>query len=189
MDAQPRIGIIVSSTRPTRICKNIAQWVLEIAQEHGALVYQLIDLADVGLPFLDEPLPPATGHYQHEHTKAWSQQVSACAGFILVVPQYNWGYPAPLKNALDFLYAEWASKPVSIVSYGSHGGGKATEQLKVVLQGLHMRNTVTNPALSIADEMVDAEGQLKDITTDFAPFKPDVAQTIGELVTMLTIFA
>ena len=91
----PRVAVVVGSTRPTRICPGIARWVLQAAQEESLLRYELIDLAEVNLPFLDEPLKAALGKYKHEHTKAWSRVVSSFDGFIFVFPQYNWGYPAP----------------------------------------------------------------------------------------------
>jgi NAD(P)H-dependent FMN reductase len=100
--AQRNVGVIVGSTRPQRICKEIAQWVFAVAQDASPLEYGLIDLADVALPFLDEPLMAALGSYQHEHTKRWSELVQSYDGFVFVMPQYNWGYTAVLKNALDF---------------------------------------------------------------------------------------
>jgi NAD(P)H-dependent FMN reductase len=83
-----------------------------------------VDLAQVGLPFLDEPLKPALGHDAHEHTRAWSRLVTSFDAFVLVSPQYNWGYPAPSENALDFLYAEWRDKPAGLVTYGTRGEAK-----------------------------------------------------------------
>ena len=113
------VAVVVGSTRPTRICAGIAAWVLTAAQQESVLHYELLDLAEVNLPFLDEPRKAALGQYEHEHTRAWSRLVSSYAGFIFVFPQYNWGYPAPLKNALDFLYHEWNGKPASFVTNGT----------------------------------------------------------------------
>lgn len=131
-------------------------------QATSALEYTLIDLKELNLPFLDEPLKPALGHYAHEHTRAWSRQVSALEGFVLIFPQYNWGYPAPLKNALDFLYAEWAGKPVGMITYGTRGGGKAADQMTSVLTGLHTRLLTGNVRISLPDEAKDETGQLLD---------------------------
>ena len=114
---KPKIAIIVGSNRPTRICRTVAEWVMNEMQ-HEALSLSLLDLAEVNLPFLDEPEIPAHHSYQNPHTKAWSKMVSGYDGFVLVFPQYNWGYPAVLKNALDYLYDEWAHKPVSVMCYG-----------------------------------------------------------------------
>ena len=93
--------MIIGSTRPSRICPGIAHWSREALSEDSPVLYEVIDLAGIGLPFLDEPLKPALGDYKHEHTKAWSSLISGYQGFVFVFPQYNWGYPAPLKNALD----------------------------------------------------------------------------------------
>jgi NAD(P)H-dependent FMN reductase len=97
-----KVGIIVGSNRPTRICYGVAEWI-RTAMQHDELSIDLIDLAAINLPFLDEPDIPAHGNYQKDHTKAWSKLIQEYEGFVLVFPQYNWGYPAVLKNALDFL--------------------------------------------------------------------------------------
>ena len=116
----------------------------------------MVDLQELDLPFLDEPIMASRGRYEHEHTVRWSELVRAYDGFVFVFPQYNWGYPAVLKNALDFLYHEWANKPAGLVSYGSRGGGLAATQLKQVLQGLHMRRTETNIELKTDEAMLTA---------------------------------
>jgi NAD(P)H-dependent FMN reductase len=172
---RPRIGLIVGSTRPRRICKAIAEWVLETAREESRLAYELIDLAEVALPFLDEPLMAALGRYEHEHTKRWSRLVSSYDGFVFVMPQYNWGYTGVVKNALDFLYAEWHGKAAATVTYGTHGGGKGAEQLKAVLQGLDMRVIASNPRLE-----TPPDGRGFDVA-DLARFAPAVKLMSTEL--------
>ncbi len=109
---QQRIAVVIGSTRPTRICAGIAAWACEAIGKGSELRYELLDLAEVGLPFLDEPLKAALGNYKHEHTRAWSRTAQSYDGFLFVFPQYNWGYPAVLKNALDYLYREWRGRPV-----------------------------------------------------------------------------
>jgi NAD(P)H-dependent FMN reductase len=153
--------------------------------QHTDLTLSLIDLAEVNLPFLDEPEIPAHHHYQNEHTKAWSKTISGYDGFVLVFPQYNWGYPAVLKNALDYLYDEWARKPVSLMCYGGHGGFQATLALKLVTQGLHMYNMSTNPPLDIEDEMFDEQGQFKDIEAAFARYKQPMKAVSTEFADLL----
>ena len=180
-----RVAVVIGSTRPTRISAGIAQWFLDVAQNGSSLTYELIDLAAVNLPFLDEPVMAAQGEYEHEHTRAWSQLVSSFDGFIFVFPQYNWGYPAPLKNALDFLYAEWRDKPVGLVTYGTRGGGRAAEQLRGVLQGLHMRALERNVELLIAPSDVDENGLLLDIDATFSPFVGEVRTMDADLVNYL----
>ncbi len=167
--------MIVGSTRPRRICRRIAEWVLAVARDEGRLAYELIDLAEIALPFLDEPLMAALGEYQHEHTKRWSRLVSSYDGFVFVMPQYNWGYTAVVKNALDFLYAEWHNKAAAVVTYGSHGGGKGADQLMLVLQALGMRIVATNPRLDTPPDTRAADANRIDI----AAFTPYVAAVHG----------
>jgi NAD(P)H-dependent FMN reductase len=166
--------VIIGSTRPNRICPDIARWALPILQAGSQLHYELLDLAEVDLPFLDEPLKPAVGNYAHEHTKAWSRRVGSFDAFVFVFPQYNWGYPAPLKNALDFLYAEWHDKPAGLVTYGTRGGGKGAEQLRGVLDGLHMRTLDAGVELRIAPSEVDAMEHLLDLEATLDPFRSAV---------------
>jgi NAD(P)H-dependent FMN reductase len=158
-----RIAVVIGSTRPTRICPGIARWSRQALSEESPLRYELVDLAEVNLPFLDEPLKPALGDYQHAHTRAWSSLISGYSGFVFVFPQYNWGYPAPLKNALDFLYDEWHGKPVSSVTYGTRGGGKAADQIRQVFDGLHMRPLETRIEVVITDRQLDQDWQVIDL--------------------------
>jgi len=182
--SKPKIGIIVGSNRPTRICLTVAEWVQK-EMSNDSIDLELIDLATIGLPFLDEPEIPAHHAYQKDHTKAWSELISGYDGFVLVFPQYNWGYPAVLKNALDYLYDEWAGKPVSIMCYGGHGGFQATLAAKLVTQGLRMYNMATNPPLDIDDEMFDEHGQFKDIEAAFARYRQPMRAVSAEFVDIL----
>jgi NAD(P)H-dependent FMN reductase len=169
-----RVAIVIGSTRPARICPGIAEWVMNVAQDGSPLHYELIDLAGVNLPFLDEPLMAAVGQYEHEHTRAWSRIVGSYDAFVFVFPQYNWGYPAPLKNALDFLYAEWKDKPATSVTYGTRGGSRGAAQFHEVLQGLHMRALGDRLELVITEDDLDPSWQLKDLGATLHPY---VAQT------------
>lgn len=136
----PRLNIIVSSTRPDRVGGTIGGWFAALAREHAGFDVHVVDLAALALPFLDEPVPAIEGQpYRHEHTRRWSELTSAADAFVIVTPEYNQGYPAPLKNALDYLYAEWLDKPVAFVSYGMTSGGlRAVQQLKPVVSALGM---------------------------------------------------
>jgi NAD(P)H-dependent FMN reductase len=185
MESKPKIGIIVGSNRPTRICRTVAEWV-QTNMKHDALELELIDLAEINLPFLDEPEIPAHHRYTKDHTKSWSELISQYDGFVLVFPQYNWGYPAVLKNALDYLYDEWAHKPVSIMCYGGHGGFQATLAMKLVTQGLHMYNMSTNPPLDIDDEMFDEQGQFIDIEAAFARYRQPMQAVSAEFADLLS---
>lgn len=180
-----RIGMIIGSTRPTRICPDIACWVHRELDDRGRLDYVLIDLAEVGLPMLDEPLRAALHAYEHEHTKAWSRRIVRCSGFVLVFPQYNWGYPGVLKNALDYLYEEWRDKPVTTVTYGTRGGARAAEQMHQVLQGLHMRPLPTRVEIAITGEQVDAAWQLKDVEATMRPYRDQLTRVDIELAEAL----
>src|ERR1700722_7931287 len=145
--------VIAGSMRPRRIALQIAEWVAEIGRETTKGAFELIDLRDWPLPMDDEPGIPAGGSYEHEHTRAWSRKIAAAPAFVFVTPQYNWGYPAALKNALDHLYTEWAGKPAMIVSYGGHGGEKCAAQLRQVAEGLKLRPVPTMPAITLTRDM------------------------------------
>ncbi|NUS36334.1 MAG: NAD(P)H-dependent oxidoreductase, partial [Pseudarthrobacter sp.] len=105
-----RIAVVVGSTRPGRRSRQVAEWVLERAGAHGGAEFGMLDVADFDLPLLDEPLPPSLGNYQQEHTKKWAAAVEAFDGFIFVTAEYNHSVPGALKNALDYIYAEWNNK-------------------------------------------------------------------------------
>jgi NAD(P)H-dependent FMN reductase len=181
-----RIAVVIGSTRPTRICPGIAEWIKDAAQEDSPLLYELIDLAEIDLPFLDEPLKPALQRYAHEHTRAWSRLISGYGGFVFVFPQYNWGYPAPLKNALDFLYHEWHDKPAASVTYGTRGGSKSAEQFRGVLEGVHMRPLADRLEIVVGEADVDEDWQLRDLTATLSPYLQQVRRLDAQLVEALT---
>jgi NAD(P)H-dependent FMN reductase len=129
-----------------------------------------VDLGAINLPFLDEPFMAALEMYEHEHTREWSRIVSSFDGFVFVFPQYNWGYPGVLKNALDFLYREWRAKPASLATYGTRGGGRGAKQLNEVLQGLHMTLLEDHLEIVITEDDIDEAWQLVDLATVMAPY-------------------
>ena len=180
-----RVGVIVGSTRSNRICPEIARLALAHMGGDSPLTYSLVDLAEVDLPFLDEPFKPALGRYEHDHTRAWSRLVSSFEAFVLVFPQYNWGYPAPLKNALDFLYVEWKDKPAALVTYGTRGGQRAAEQMRTVLQGLHMHTAETSVEIKISAADVDGQGQLTDVKELLAGYVDALKRIDAELAAAL----
>lgn len=92
--------------------------------------------------------------YSHDYARTWSAEVRSHSAFIFVMPQYNWGYPAVIKNAIDYLFHEWKGKPAMIVSYGGHGGGKGAAQLRQVLDGVRIRTAETMPALAFPSREV-----------------------------------
>ncbi|MGZ5367412.1 NADPH-dependent FMN reductase [Aeromicrobium sp.] len=125
--------VIVGSTRPVRVGDQLAEHVIPIVEEASGHRSNVVDLRELGLPFLDEPRQPSDGNYVHEHTRAWSETVRASDAVVVITPQYNGGYPASVKNSIDFLYDEWRDKPFLIISYGSRGGPKSNAQLTEVL--------------------------------------------------------
>ncbi|MFG2077957.1 NADPH-dependent FMN reductase [Nonomuraea maritima] len=127
-----RIGIILGSTRPGRNGEAVAHWVHDLAVKRGDAEYELIDLLDYNLPHLDEIVPPIMGQYSQPHTFKWAEKIASFDGFVMVTPEYNHSTSGALKNAIDFLYAEWNNKAVGFVSYGSVGGARAVEHLRLV---------------------------------------------------------
>ena len=159
-DALPVLKIVIASTRPGRAGAPVGAWVQQIARDHGGFAVEVLDLAAIGLPFVDEPSHPFLRNYEHEHTRAWSAQVDAADAFVFVTPEYNYGFCAPLKNALDFLFFEWQYKPVGIVSYGGVSGGtRGAQMLKQVLDGLKLSPVFDNVYIPFVQELV-ADGRL-----------------------------
>jgi NAD(P)H-dependent FMN reductase len=129
-----KILVIVGSTRPGRKSRTVADWFMKNAEGRNPdLHFELVDLAEVNLPFMDEPKPPMADDYQQAHTKKWASVIGPADGYVLITPEYNHSYPAVLKNAVDFLYEEWRHKPVGFVSYGVAEGVRAVEHLKTVM--------------------------------------------------------
>lgn len=157
-----KIGIILGSTRPGRNGEQVAKWVLEQANKRGDAQYELVDVAAFNLPLLDEAVPAGYGQYAHEHTKKWAEAIKQYDGFVMVTPEYNHSPGVALKNALDFIYAEWNNKAVGFVSYGSAGGARAVEHLRQIAAELQLADVRAQVMLSL---FTDFE--------NFSAFKPD----------------
>jgi len=179
------ILVIVGSTRAQRLCSQIAEWVAEIGRAAMAAQFEIVDLRDWPLPMDDEPDIPARGDYTFEHTRAWSRKISEAHGFVFVTPQYNWGYPAPLKNALDHLYKEWSGKPAIIVTYGGHRGSKCARQLRQVLKGLKMRPVATMPGFRLTHDRIKANTGTIDPSVEFGRHRRALQQALAQLATAL----
>lgn len=123
------IGVVVSTTRPTRVGRTVADWFVSKVSDKPVINFELIDLKELDLPFLSEPESPSTGKYTQEKVINWSKKVDELDGFVFVTAEYNNGIPAPLKNAIDTIYHEWDRKPVAFVGYGTYGATRAVEQL------------------------------------------------------------
>jgi NAD(P)H-dependent FMN reductase len=146
-----RIAVVTGSTRPGRNNLAVAQWVYDHAKAQKRLdvEFELVDIVDYNLPLLDEPMPPSTGQYLHPHTKAWSERIKGFDAYVFVTPEYNHGMSASLKNAVDYLHGEWADKAAGFVSYGSTGGARAVEQLRLVLASLEVATVRAQVMLSL----------------------------------------
>lgn len=182
---QNTVLLIMGSTRAGRKCPQVTAWVKSIAEASSDFVYEIVDLAQWSLPMDDEPGIPALGHYTQAHTQAWSDKIEASDAVVFVTPQFNWGYPAVLKNAIDHLYREWRAKPTVIVTYGGHGGSRCAEQLRIVATSLKMRVVATMPALTLPEAVI-REGAALDVGRDFAGSVAEVRQAFMELGAEIT---
>lgn len=144
-----RVAIILGSTRPGRNGEAVAKWVYEIAKKRPDAEMEYVDIKDFNLPFLDEPIPPSRGQYTKEHTKKWSAKIDSFDAFVFVAAEYNHGIPGALKNAIDFLYKEWNNKVAGFVGYGSAGGVRSVEQLRLVMAELQVATVRAQVQLSL----------------------------------------
>ena len=134
-----KLKIVIGSTRPGRVGPTVAEWVTSVATAHGGFDVETVDLADLDLPFLDEPKHPAMKQYEKEHTKRWSAIADEADAFIFVTPEYDFFPPATLINALQVLSQEWKYKPAGVVSYGGVSGGlRSAQELRLLMGNLSM---------------------------------------------------
>jgi NAD(P)H-dependent FMN reductase len=164
-----KLQVVTASTREGRKGPYVARWFLERAREHGKFEIETVDLADVGLPLMDEPNHPRLRSYQHEHTRAWSAVVQRADAFVFVTPEYNFGAPPSLINALDFLLYEWQYKPVGFVSYGGVSAGLRSVQM--------LKQTVTAVKMMPIPEAVSIPFFQQHIDEDTGAFDPGDVQT------------
>ena len=159
--SKPVLQIVIASTRPGRVGLPVSQWFEQAALEHGGFEVEVVDLAEVALPFMDEPNHPRLRKYEHQHTKDWSATVDRADAFVFVTPEYNYGYTAVLKNAIDYLHQEWAHKPVGFVSYGGVAAGtRAVQQLKQVVTTLKMVPIFGAVSIPFVAQFLDDEGRI-----------------------------
>jgi NAD(P)H-dependent FMN reductase len=160
--SKPVLQIIIASTRPGRIGLPVALWFHQAAIEHGGFEVELIDLAEVNLPFMDEPHHPRLRRYQHQHTKDWSATIDRAEAYVFVTPEYNYGFNAVLKNAIDFLHQEWLHKPVGFVSYGGVAAGtRAVQMLKQVVTTLKMMPVFGSVNIPFVAQFLDEEDRIQ----------------------------
>lgn len=176
------LKIITASTRSGRKGPAISEWLLKQAEKRENFNTEHLDLAEIALPFLDEPHTPNLQKYQHPHTKKWSAMIDPADAFIIVTPEYNNSYPAPIKNAIDFLFNEWNYKPVAFVSYGGIAGGtRAVQDLKVVVSSVKMVPVKEAVNIPFFEKLIDDKGK-------FQPTK-EVEGSLEKLFEALTQWA
>lgn len=158
-----KLGIIIASTRPNRVGLPVAQWINAEALGHGGFdEVALIDLLELDLPFMNEPHHPRLRNYQHQHTKDWSALVESTDAFVFVMPEYNYGFTAPLKNAIDYLNHEWYYKPVGLVSYGGVAAGtRAAQMIKQVVTTLKMTPLFEAVSIPFVQKLLSDDEQLQ----------------------------
>lgn len=169
-----KLKIIIASTRPGRKGEAVGAWITELAKQQPDFEIEVLDLAVVNLPFLDEANHPRLRKYEKEHTKKWSETIDGADAFLFVTPEYNYGYPAPLKNAIDFLFWEWHFKPVAFVTYGGIAGGTRCQQM--------LKQVVTALSMMPVNEAVNVPSFAKFLTQE-GKFEPDevVEKSAGEM--------
>ncbi|AQU70428.1 NADPH-dependent FMN reductase [Streptomyces niveus] len=153
-----KIAIVLGSTRPGRNGEAVAKWANDIAARRDDAEFELVDIADFKLPHLDEIVPPAMGQYSQDHTLAWAEKVASFDGYLFVTPEYNHSTSGALKNAIDFVYAEWNNKAAGFVSYGSVGGTRAVEHLRLIMSELQVATVRSQVALSLYTDFVSVSG-------------------------------
>lgn len=158
-----KLEIIVASTRPGRVGPAVGDWIEKAAAGHGGFDdIELVDLAEVNLPFMNEPNHPRLQKYTHQHTRDWSAKVSEADAFVFVMPEYNYGYNAELKNAIDYLHKEWAYKPVGLVSYGGVAAGtRAAQMIKQVVTALKMTPVPEAVSIPFVQQFLNDSGALE----------------------------
>ncbi|MBL7254885.1 NADPH-dependent FMN reductase [Paractinoplanes lichenicola] len=147
-----KIGIILGSTRPGRNGEAVAKWVYDVAAKRTDAEFELVDLLDYNLPHLDEAIPPSMGQYSQPHTIEWAKKIDSFDGFVFVTPEYNHSTSGALKNAIDFLFKEWNNKAAGFVGYGSVGGARAVEHLRLIAGELMIADVRAQVLLSLATD-------------------------------------
>jgi NAD(P)H-dependent FMN reductase len=154
-----RIAIILGSTRPGRKADAIGRWALQRASARTSepdVTFELVDIADYTLPHLDEHTPAIMGRYEHAHTMAWAKTIATFDGFVFVTPEYNHSTSGALKNAIDFLFAEWNDKACGFVGYGVQGGQRAVEHLRLIAGELQLADVRSQVALTLGVDTDDS---------------------------------
>lgn len=180
----PRVALVVSSTRPVRVGGQLGVRLAQIIEgDHLGIEVVTIDLRELALPFLDEPRMASLGGYVHEHTRRWAATITDLDAMIVLTPQYNWGYPAPLKNAIDYLFAEWRGLPGLLVTYGTHGGTKCYDQITQVLDRVGVDLVKPGICVYIPKDAYGPDDHLLSPAAVLAPDEADLRNRLAALVT------
>jgi NAD(P)H-dependent FMN reductase len=169
--SRPLLQVVIGSTRPGRVGPSVAEWITGRAAAHGFFDVEVVDLAAVDLPMFNESRHPRFGQYEHQHTKDWSAIISRADAFIFVIPEYNYGFNAATKNAIDYLNHEWHYKPVGFASYGGVAAGtRAVQMLKQVMTTLKMVPVFEAVNIPFVQQFLDADRRLapNEIMTESA---------------------
>ncbi|RZM24550.1 MAG: NADPH-dependent oxidoreductase [Pedobacter sp.] len=157
-----KLKIISSTVRPGRKGPSVARWIMEIARSFTEFDVELVDLGELKLPLMDEPNHPSLQQYEHQHTKDWSKQIGDADAFVFVTGEYNFGYPSPLRNALEYLHKEWAYKAAGIVSYGGVSAGtRAANSLKSDLSTLSVVPLAAAVNIPMFSKLINEEGEFE----------------------------
>ena len=147
-----KIAVIIGSTRPNRNGEAVGRWTYDLARKRTDAQFELIDLKEINLPLLDEPVPPSMGQYSKPHTKSWAARIEPFDGFVFVTPEYNHSVCAALKNAIDYLYGEWNNKAAGFVGYGSAGAARAVEHLRLIMAEVQVATVRSQVMLSLSTD-------------------------------------
>lgn len=165
----PKAKIIIGSTRPGRVGPKVAQWVEAAAKAHGKFDVELVDLAALNIPLLDEAAHPALQKYEHEHSRSWSRTVDSADAFIFVTPEYDYFPPAALVNAIQIVLREWGYKPASVISYGGISGGlRSSQALRQLLANVNVHALPQGVPVPMVAQFIGEDGVFRanDLMTE-----------------------
>jgi NAD(P)H-dependent FMN reductase len=161
-EREPSLLIVIASTRPGRVGLPVGRWFEQRARAHGGFSVSVVDLAELGLPLMDEPNHPRLRKYTQPHTLAWSELVDGADAFAFVMPEYNYSFTAPLKNAIDYLHQEWRHKPAGLVSYGGVSAGtRAAAALRAPLGALNVHPLAEAVSIPFVARLINDDGELE----------------------------
>ena len=176
-----KVQLIIGSTRQNRLSPTIAAWIKQQVAAYEELDLEVVDLKEVNLPLFDEPLPPSMAPASSPAANTWRATVEKADAFIVLTSEYNAGYPAPLKNAIDYLKTEWQNRPLAIVSYGFGGGVSAATQLKQVFE--RIRADIVKQSINIdLGPILNDKGGITDPTKALGEYETPLQAALDEIV-------